>query len=44
MSMHDLLSEELEAICRYSQEQYLAERPLSVEELFASETLKMPGI
>ena len=35
---------ELEAICRYSQEQYLSERPITVEELFAPETLDMPGV
>ena len=35
---------ELEAVCRYSQEQYLAERPLTVEELFAPETLEMAGL
>lgn len=34
---------ELEAICRYSEEQYLSERRLTVEELFAPETLDMPG-
>ena len=32
---------ELEAMCRYSQEQYLSERPLAVEELFAESTLEM---
>lgn len=32
---------ELEAMCRYSQEQYLSERPLTVEELFAESTLDM---
>ena len=35
---------ELETICRYSEEQYLSERRLTVEALFAAETLKMPGI
>ena len=30
---------ELEAMCRYSVEQYLSERPLTVEELFAESTL-----
>jgi 4,5-dihydroxyphthalate decarboxylase len=30
---------ELEAMCRYSVEQYLSERPLTVEELFAEATL-----
>jgi 4,5-dihydroxyphthalate decarboxylase len=34
---------ELEAVCRYSQEQYLAERALTVDELFAPETLEMRG-
>jgi 4,5-dihydroxyphthalate decarboxylase len=35
---------ELEAICRYSQEQFLAERALTVDELFAPETLEMRGL
>ena len=35
---------ELEAICRYSEEQYLSERRLTVEDLFAPETLDMPGV
>ena len=30
---------ELETVCRYSVEQYLSERPLTVEELFAEATL-----
>jgi 4,5-dihydroxyphthalate decarboxylase len=34
----------LEAICRYSHEQYLSERLLTVEELFAETTLAMPGV
>ncbi|MCH7863705.1 MAG: 4,5-dihydroxyphthalate decarboxylase [Proteobacteria bacterium] len=33
----------LEAACRYSDEQYLSARKLSVDELFAPETLGMPG-
>ena len=34
---------ELEAMCRYSEEQYLSERRLTVEELFAESTLAMAG-
>jgi 4,5-dihydroxyphthalate decarboxylase len=34
---------ELEALCRYSREQYLSEREMSVEELFEPETLTLPG-
>ena len=34
---------ELEAMCRYSEEQYLSERRLTVEELFAESTLEMMG-
>ena len=34
---------ELEAMCRYSEEQYLSERRLAVEELFAETTLTMAG-
>ena len=35
---------ELEAICRYSHEQNLGRKRLSVEALFASETVDLPGI
>jgi 4,5-dihydroxyphthalate decarboxylase len=35
---------ELEAICRYSHEQNLGRKRLSVEALFASETVELPGI
>jgi 4,5-dihydroxyphthalate decarboxylase len=35
---------ELETMCRYSHEQYLSERLLTVEELFAPDTLSMPGV
>ena len=35
---------ELEAICRYSHEQNLGRKRLSVEALFAPETVKLPGI
>jgi len=34
----------MEATRRYSQEQYLSERPITVEELFAPETLDLPGV
>lgn len=34
---------ELETMCRYSHEQYLSERLLTVDELFAPDTLTMPG-
>jgi 4,5-dihydroxyphthalate decarboxylase len=33
----------LEAVCRYSHEQYLSERPLTVEDLFAPSTLDRAG-
>jgi len=33
----------LEAVCRYSHEQHLSERPLTVEELFAAGTLAVAG-
>ncbi len=35
---------EVDAMCRYSIEQYLAERPFTIDELFAPETLEMPGV
>lgn len=35
---------ELEAVCRYSLDQHLSDRLLSVDELFAPETLDLPGI
>ena len=35
---------ELETVIRYSQEQYLTSRKLSIEELFAEETLNMQGV
>ncbi len=35
---------ELEAVCRYSHEQNLGRKRLSVEALFASETVELPGI
>jgi 4,5-dihydroxyphthalate decarboxylase len=34
---------ELETLCRYSTEQYLAERPVEVDEIFAPETRDLPG-
>ena len=34
----------LETMCRYSEEQYLSERRLTVEELFAPSTLTMSGV
>jgi 4,5-dihydroxyphthalate decarboxylase len=34
---------ELETLCRYSREQYLAERALPIDELFAPGTLDLPG-
>jgi 4,5-dihydroxyphthalate decarboxylase len=33
----------LEAVCRYSHEQYLSERPLTVDDLFAEGTLALEG-
>ena len=33
----------LDAVCRYSHEQYLSERPLTVEDLFAGSTLALAG-
>ena len=42
-SLNDMLvSGELDAAVRYSQEQYLCARRLSVEELFVPETLDLP--
>jgi 4,5-dihydroxyphthalate decarboxylase len=35
---------ELETMCRYSHEQYLSQRLLTVDELFAPDTLKMSGL
>ncbi len=35
---------ELEAMCRYSYEQHLTSRHMDVEELFAPETLTLPGV
>ena len=36
--------QDINTLCRYSEEQYLSPKRLSVEDLFVSETLKLPGI